>query len=340
MLLNNNVIQLVKRKNDHKKQKATNFEYWFELSTLTKGKKTYIPANINSYLKEKLSKGKLLNAVRLDFKGSHISFNLMIDKELEVHKSKIDRIGIDFGTKHLFALSTGNIFGVNFGEQLKSYDYKITLLQKRLQHQGIKPNSSKKYRKLVFKCREFIKNEINRNLNKIIKEIKPQEIVLEQLDFRNSKLNKTMNRILRNCGRSSIRSKLKILEEDYGIKVIEVNPAYTSQQCNKCGFVHKLNRTNRDQFNCKNCNYTSHADINASKNIQSRSSCSVLKGMSGKRTIKKHLFNNFKKNILQCGVNGSNIKYISPDRRAVFLDFNPLNFQEFYDLISGNKLKI
>tara|TARA_B100000378_G_scaffold203137_1_gene166445 strand:+ start:1107 stop:2630 length:1524 start_codon:yes stop_codon:yes gene_type:complete len=340
MQLNNNVIQLVQRKTNHKKQKATNFDYWFELSTLTKGRKTYIPAQMNSYLKTQLDKGELLNAVRIDFKYSHISFNLMIDKRQETYENEIESIGIDFGTKHLFALSTGNIFGVNFGKQLKSYDNKISTLQKRLQYQGIKPRQSKRYRKLVFTCREFIKNEINRNFNKIIKEIKPQKIVLEKLDFRHSKLNKTMNRILRKCGRSVVKSKLQTLEKDYGIKITEVNPAYTSQKCNKCGFVHRLNRNNRDQFKCKNCNYTKHADINASKNIETRSSCPLLKGKSGKRTIKKHLFKSFKQNILQCGVIDSNIKYISPNSRAIFLDFNPKDFQEFYELKSGDKLKV
>src|SRR5690606_32327069 len=118
-------------------------------------------------------------------------------------------------------------------------------------------------------------------------------------------------------------------------------PAYTSQECRKCGFVHKLNRNNRDQFKCKNCNHKKHADINASRNIQSRSSCSLLKGTSGKRTIKKHLFDQFKQNILQCDKKGSNAFFVRPNSRAIFLDFNPLNFQQFYGILkSGNKLKV
>ena len=339
MQLNNNVCKLIKRNINHKKQKATNFEYWIELSTLTKGKKVYFPVNLNNYVKNRLGKGKRLNALRIDFKNNIPSFNIMIDKNKEGYSSKIDSIGIDFGTKHLFALSTGNIFGVNFGKQLKDYDNKIETLQKRLQYQGIKPNSSKRYRNLVKKYRAFIKNEINRNFNKIIKEIKPKEIVLERLDFRNSKLNKTMNRILRKCGRSVIKSKLQTLKKDYGIKIIEVNPAYTSQACHKCGFVHRLNRNNRDKFICKSCNYTKHADINASKNIRIRSSCSVLKGKSGKRTIKKHLFNSFKRNILQC--DKSRNGFVSPNSRAVFLDNNLNSFEEYYKIVqSGNKLKV
>ena len=64
MQLNKNVIQLVKRKNNHKKMKASNFEYWFELSTLAKRKKSYIPAKMDSYLKEQLDKGELLKIGR------------------------------------------------------------------------------------------------------------------------------------------------------------------------------------------------------------------------------------------------------------------------------------
>jgi putative transposase len=341
MSLNNNVCSLVKKTS--KKKFAKSFEYWIELSTLEKGKKFYIPATSNSYLNKQLEKGKLLNAIRIDLKGKYISFNLMIDRDRieeplsNKYEPKIDSIGIDFGTKNLFAVSTGHIFGLNFGKQLAKMDKRINILQKRLQKQNIKPNTSKRYRRLVFKCREFIENEINRNFNKIIKDIAPKEIVLEKLDFRNSKLSKSMNRILRKCGRSVVKSKLQMLQKDFGITIKEVNPAYTSQGCNNCGFVHKTNRKNRDKFQCKICNHKQNADINASRNIQSRSSCSVLSGKSSKRTIKNYLFEQFKSNNLQCAVIGSNINHTSPDRRAIFLIHNPLNFEQFFGIVKSRK---
>jgi putative transposase len=341
MSLNNNVCSLVKKTSKNKSAKS--FEYWMELSTLEKGKKLYIPASSNLCLNKQLEKGKLLNAIRIDFKGKYLSFNLMIDRNgieqstENKYEPKIDSIGIDFGTKNLFAVSTGHIFGLNFGKQLAKIDKRINILQKRLQKQNTKPNSSKRYRKLVFKCREFLENEINRNLNKIIKDIAPKEIVLERLDFRHSKLSKSMNRILRKCGRSVVKSKLQMLQKDFNIKVVEVNPAYTSQCCNKCGFVHKTNRKNRDKFQCKNCNHKQNADINASRNIQSRSSCSVLSGKSSKRTIKNYLFEQFKSSNLQCAVLGRNLKHISPDRRAIFLVHNPLNFEQFFGIVKSRK---
>lgn len=41
---------------------------------------------------------------------------------------------------------------------------------------------------------------------------------------------------------------------------------YTSQTCNKCGFVHKLNR-HCEIFTCRNCGYKTDADYSASVNI-------------------------------------------------------------------------
>lgn len=56
--------------------------------------------------------------------------------------------------------------------------------------------------------------------------------------------------------------------EAYGIDVVQVNPAYTSQRCSKCGTTLEKNRPNGDhRFECQKCGYAVHADYNASKNI-------------------------------------------------------------------------
>lgn len=49
-----------------------------------------------------------------------------------------------------------------------------------------------------------------------------------------------------------------------------VNPAYTSQQCSKCGHVSKDNRKTQEMFCCVECGHTMNADFNASINIESR----------------------------------------------------------------------
>lgn len=58
------------------------------------------------------------------------------------------------------------------------------------------------------------------------------------------------------------------------VRVLYVDPRYTSQKCNRCGHVEKRNR-NKDKFKCKHCHSTCHADLNASKNIAKSTSLAV-----------------------------------------------------------------
>jgi IS605 OrfB family transposase len=52
-----------------------------------------------------------------------------------------------------------------------------------------------------------------------------------------------------------------------GVKVILVNPAYTSQECSICGYVDKSNRKSQSDFHCQLCGFATNADYNASINI-------------------------------------------------------------------------
>jgi len=53
-----------------------------------------------------------------------------------------------------------------------------------------------------------------------------------------------------------------------GQEVINVPPAYTSQRCPVCGYVHRNNRNKRTHvFCCKSCGYTSNDDRTAAMNL-------------------------------------------------------------------------
>jgi transposase len=53
-----------------------------------------------------------------------------------------------------------------------------------------------------------------------------------------------------------------------GVRVVLVNPAYTSQTCSRCGHREQANRRSQARFLCVQCGYACHADLNAAENIR------------------------------------------------------------------------
>jgi putative transposase len=258
------------------KSKTTEFEYWIKLSTLEAGKPVSIPLKSNKYFES--IQGELKNFCQINLnRNNELSICLIKDvpDEKESYTSDKELIGIDIGLCNLITLDNGNMFGKNIFNYLKHYDQIITNLAKNLQKQKIKLSQSKRYCSLVKKVKNYLKNEINRIFNKVIKLNKPKEIVLEKLDFRNMNLSKKLNRIISKFGKSYIISKLESLSEKYGIKVTFINPAFTSQECNNCHYVDKNNRKTQEKFICKCCDKKLNADVNASRNIVARRSSNI-----------------------------------------------------------------
>ena len=55
--------------------------------------------------------------------------------------------------------------------------------------------------------------------------------------------------------------------DERGIRTVQVDPAYTSQRCSKCGHTARNNRPSQAEFRCGRCGYENHADYNAAKNV-------------------------------------------------------------------------
>jgi len=287
---------------EEKDRTKSSYDYWIKLSSLEKGKKIYIPLTTNSYFEG--INGKVKNFVQINF-GQDIEkingnialldnnkldynnykMNICLIKEIEKknYEPKIDKLALDLGLNNLFATNIGELYGRGFSKLLKKYDEIISNLAKNRQKQKLK-TLSRKYKKLINKIKSYLKNEINRVINKIILNNKPKEIIVESLNFTSPKLSKKLNRMISNFGKKIIEEKLISIEEEYGIIITKVNPAYTSQECSNCGYISKKNRKSQATFICGFCGKNQNADINASKNILARSS-SDLKDIFAKRVF-------------------------------------------------------
>lgn len=81
-----------------------------------------------------------------------------------------------------------------------------------------------------------------------------------------------LNRELLRMGFSALMIRVHQKAEQYGTKVVFVDPKHTSQCCSACGHIEKANRKTQSRFECMSCGFTANADQNASWNILRRPS--------------------------------------------------------------------
>ena len=263
--LDENVAVLEASKN------ATHFDYFLKLSTLQKGKPIYLPLKRNPYLDDCLKKGERLPFVQVQLTDKTCTISAIVGYDRAPLRPSTESIGLDFGMVSMFTTSDGERHGLSSFTKLKIWDEELLALSKELQRQSIKLSTNTRYVQLQQRIKSYFKNEICRILNKLAKK-NVGIFVVEKLDFRAAGLSRRMNRLIGRTYRSVVKAKLARLEEQYGIQIIEVNPAYTSQECSRCHYVSKDNRKTQKDFVCQHCHFSCNADVNAGRVINQRRS--------------------------------------------------------------------
>jgi putative transposase len=78
-----------------------------------------------------------------------------------------------------------------------------------------------------------------------------------------------LNRAILDKGWHRLELAIRNAARSTGTEVVLVNPAYTSQTCNRCKRVDAKSRKSQAVFVCTACGHRDHADVNAAKNILS-----------------------------------------------------------------------
>lgn len=174
-------------------------------------------------------------------------------------------LGIDRGMRHLAVTSDGKFFSSN---ELRASQRKHLHNRKTLQTKGTR-SAKRKAREQSGKEKRF-NQQVNHDVSKQIVEHAIEEgyntIVLEDLTgIRNKRRGKVLNKRLASWPFYQLELFIKYKAENAGIRVVSVDPRYTSQRCFGCGKIDKKNR-NKSHYLC-GCGYRDHADVNAAKNI-------------------------------------------------------------------------
>ncbi|ASJ13144.1 RNA-guided endonuclease InsQ/TnpB family protein [Thermococcus thioreducens] len=184
--------------------------------------------------------------------------------------------GIDLGVNNLMAVyvESGESFLVN-GRPLKSIDFywrrRIADYQSKLNKNGAK--TSRKLKRMHERAKLQAKHYINTAVRQTVRrlyELGVSKIVIGYPKgiARNSDKGKKQNFILSHVWRFNYMIKrLTEVAEEYGIRVLVVNEAFTSKTCPVCGKPHKGARFVRGLFKCPATGLIFNADLVGAFNI-------------------------------------------------------------------------
>ena len=201
-----------------------------------------------------------------------------VSYEVEVEKwNDGEVLGVDMNVRQV-ATSDGHFY---FLPDLEKKERRRKRYQRRMARQvkgsGRRKDTKKKLAKVSRKIANIRKNWIHHTTGEIAE--KCRTVVVENLKVKNMtasakgtvenpgkkvKQKAGLNRAMLDTAWGEIRRNL---EYKCG-RLVEVNPAYTSQTCSECGHTDKENRKSQARFQCVYCGFASNADTNAAMNIR------------------------------------------------------------------------
>jgi len=117
------------------------------------------------------------------------------------------------------------------------------------------------------KYTDHVTNVASRRVVDMAAEHTPCKIQLEDLNG----LRESVENPIHDWPYAEIQEKIISKAKEAGIPVVLIDPANTSNTCRKCGETNPAMRSDRD-FECWECGYEVHADVNAAINIAQRKS--------------------------------------------------------------------
>ena len=231
-------------------KQSKSFDAWFKFL------RTYYPLKLCKYhLKALTDFESISDSSIIEHKGE--LYLRLVFKTKEKQLSTNNTLGIDLGIAKPIVCSDGKQFGS--GAFIKHK--KLEFGKKRAKNQKLKDQITLKQSNWT--------NDLNHKLSRQLVDY----CLLQNIDvlgLEALKGNQLANRRFRryNWAFKDLLNKIQYKAINAGLKVVGVDPAYTSQRCHKCGDISKDNRQSQSKYLCRNCNLIFNADINAAKNIQ------------------------------------------------------------------------
>lgn len=188
--------------------------------------------------------------------------------DIEVKQPLTPAIGIDMGLESFATLSDGD--KIENQRFFKKEEKELAKAQRKFFRQPKRSKGRAKARKVVARIHERIRHKredfSHQESRKIINNY--NTIVVEDLSIVEMKEGnfKGLNKSIGDVAWRGFLNKINYKAEWAGKRCIQINPAYTSQACSRCGTRQKLSLSNR-QYKCLSCDLSLDRDHNAAINI-------------------------------------------------------------------------
>ncbi|MCG5058562.1 MAG: transposase [Limnoraphis sp. WC205] len=191
----------------------------------------------------------------------------LIDHKREENKELSNKLtGLDVGLNHFYTDSTG--IQIDNPRFLRKDERRIQKLQRRLSRKKKGSQNRKKARNRLGRAHLRVSRRRNDWVCKQAQHVIQSNdlVAIENLRIRNMVKNHRLAKSINDAARVRFREWLEYFGRIYGVTVIAVEPAYTSQNCSNCG--EKVVKTlSTRTHKCPHCGYVADRDENAAKNI-------------------------------------------------------------------------
>lgn len=252
---------------------------WKVSLTLLDGRE-HIKLNAGNYQRGKL-KGRVPTSAQLcKHRDGQYYVHIQLKNEAPepIHSTQV--IGVDFGRRDIAVTSIGDKWDA---KQIQGARDKFALVRASLPQKASKGTRSTRCRARQILQRPSgserrYQSWLNHNISKLIvlSAIENNAIIaIEDLTGIRERTNEQpTNKNERRRGNSwaffQLRLFLSYKSVKYGVELVAVNPAYTSQTCNNCLHIHPIKRKSYRRgksFKCGHCGNHGDADENGSKVI-------------------------------------------------------------------------
>lgn len=215
-----------------------------------------------------LAEGKLKNIILLGkASGWYVCFQVELpEPEPEAHDGPA--VGIDVGISHTLALSDGRT--LDSPKYLEKSLKKLRRLQRQVARRKKGSKCQRQAVEQLAKQQEYIANQRRDWWHKVTRQLVDSYgvIVLEDLNLNFMLQNGKLARSAHDVSLGMFRDLLDYKAMEAGVKVVTVNPAYTSQACSGCG-CNVAKKLNVRVHACPDCGLILDRDVNAAVNILS-----------------------------------------------------------------------